>query len=111
MLFAGIPDIFGFGYYPGTADVQWVAASCFQELIAFSAVPARSLSYGYVIDCYRSQSIEISVTILLLGISSGLVRVTFCHSGWGRRRLGRCLILWGGCRWRLRCAQFLFMFM
>jgi hypothetical protein len=95
VLFAGIPEIFGFGYYPGRADVQWVAAAFFQKFIAFSAVPARSLSYGYVLDCYRGQSIEVSVASFLLGISSGLVRVTFCHSGWGRRRLGRFLILWG----------------
>jgi hypothetical protein len=53
------------------------------KLIAISAVPARSVSYGYALDCYRSRSIEVSVAILWLGISSGLSRVTLYHSGWG----------------------------
>jgi hypothetical protein len=45
----------------------------FSELIAFSAVPVRSASHGYVLDCYRSQSIEVSVAIFLLGILSNWV--------------------------------------
>jgi hypothetical protein len=27
VLFAGIPEIFGFGYYPSRADVRWIAVS------------------------------------------------------------------------------------
>jgi Major Facilitator Superfamily len=66
VLLVGIPGIFGFGYYASRSDVKWVAASCLQGLIAFSSVLAGSVSYGYVLDCYRSQSIEVSVAILLL---------------------------------------------
>jgi hypothetical protein len=66
VLLVGIPGIFGFGYYASRDGVKWVAASCLQGLIGFSAVLAGSVSYGYILDCYRSQSIEVSVAILLL---------------------------------------------
>ncbi|CZR56389.1 related to transporter protein HOL1 [Phialocephala subalpina] len=66
VLLVGVPGLFGFGHYASSGHVKWVAASALQGLIGFSAVLAGSVSFGYVLDCHRDHSIDVSISIILL---------------------------------------------
>ncbi|KUJ17693.1 MFS general substrate transporter [Mollisia scopiformis] len=66
VLLVGIPGLFGFGHYVSHSGEKWVAASALQGLIAFAAVLAASVSFGYVLDCHRDHSIDVTVSIILL---------------------------------------------
>ncbi|KAE8446563.1 hypothetical protein EG329_011895 [Mollisiaceae sp. DMI_Dod_QoI] len=66
VLLVGIPGLFGFGHYASHPGVKWVASSALQGLIGFAAVLAGSVSFGYVLDCHRDHSIDVSVSIILL---------------------------------------------
>lgn len=66
VLFVGVPGIFGFGYYASRSDVNWLASSALQGLISFAAVLAGSVSFGYVLDCHRNHSVDVSVAIIML---------------------------------------------
>jgi hypothetical protein len=48
------------------SNVHWVAASAIQGLIVFAAVLAGSVSLGYVLDCHRERSIDVSISMILL---------------------------------------------
>jgi hypothetical protein len=66
VLLVGVPGIFGFGYYASRPDVKWMASSALQGLICFASVLAGSVSFGYVLDCHRDHSVEVSVAIIML---------------------------------------------
>ncbi|KAL9108567.1 MAG: hypothetical protein Q9227_006653 [Pyrenula ochraceoflavens] len=66
VLFIGIPGLFGFGYYADRSSVHWAAASALQGLIGFASILAASVSYNYVLDCHRAQSVEVTVALIML---------------------------------------------
>lgn len=66
VLLVGIPALFGFGYYAARGDDKWEAASCLQGLIGFSSILAGSVAFGYVLDCHRNRSVEVTVSLIML---------------------------------------------
>ena len=66
VLLVGIPGLFGFGYYASSSDVHWAVSSALQGLIAFASILAASVSFNYVLDCHRAQSVEVSVALIML---------------------------------------------
>ncbi|EMC93683.1 hypothetical protein BAUCODRAFT_76266 [Baudoinia panamericana UAMH 10762] len=66
VLLVGIPGIFGFGTYASGRHVHWAAASALQGLIGFASILAAGVSFNYVLDCHRAQSVEVTVALIML---------------------------------------------
>ena len=66
VLLVGKPGLFGFGYYGISSNVHWAGSSALQGLIASSSILAASVPFNYVLDCHRSQSVEVSVSLITL---------------------------------------------